>query len=273
MNVFSKTLISGMALGLTAGAAQARTIEVTIENLSGTNGLYLTPFLAVFHDGTYTGFQVGTAASPELEDIAEEGIVGGEVARIDTLGIGARTAVATGQQGFGSVAGQPPVLDAGEATSFLIDLDPMANSYFSFLSMVIPSNDTFVGNANPLAYELFDANGEFTNLATILVDGDDVWDGGTEENDGLGAAFSAVGGTATDTVGGVVTSSPLDFLFGQPTVAGFTVDGADVGPALAAISFNEVVAPVPLPAGMALMLGGLGVLGFAGRRSQRAPMA
>jgi hypothetical protein len=272
MTTTFKTVLLASTLVLTAGIAQAKTLQVTIENLSGANGLYLTPVLNVFHDGSYAGFQVGAAASPELEAIAEEGMVGGEIARINGLGIGAQTAVATGPQGFGSLPGQPPVLDAGEVTTFTITLDPTDNRYFSFLSMVIPSNDTFIGNANPTAYELFDDSGVFTNLSTILVDGADIWDGGTEENDGLGAAFSAAGGTATDTVGGVVESSPVDFLFGQPTVAGFTVDGAAVGPALASITITEVV-PVPLPAAMPLLLAGLGVMGFAARGRSRKPTA
>ncbi len=270
MKTMIRAALLASACSLTAGMVHATSVQVTIENLSDENGLYLTPFLNVFHDGSYAGFQEGSAASTQLEAIAEEGQVGAEIERINGLGIGAQTAVATGPQGFGSQPGQPPVLDAGEVTTFVIELDPSDNRYYSFLSMVIPSNDTFVGNGNPLAYELFDDQGAFTNLSEILVDANDIWDGGTEENDGLGAAFSAAGGTATDTVGGVVTQSGVDFLFGQPTAAGFVVDGNDVGRALASISFEEV-APIPLPAALPLLLAGLGAMGLTSRRrSQRA---
>ncbi|WP_420863105.1 spondin domain-containing protein [Algirhabdus cladophorae] len=269
MTFILKASVLGAALALTTSGAQAASVKVTIENLSEENGLYLTPLLNVFHDGTYAGFTEGQAASTQLEAIAEEGMVGSEIDRVNALNIGAQTAVATGPAGFGSMPGQPPVLDAGEVSSFTIDLDPTSNRYFSFLSMVIPSNDTFIGNSSATAYELFDGAGLFTDLATIFVDIDDVWDGGTEENDGQGAAFSTAGGTATDTTGTVSSVSSLDFLFGQPTAAGFIVDGADVGTRLASISFSQV-APVPLPAGMPLLLVGLGVMGLARRRQNRS---
>ncbi|MEP5760057.1 MAG: spondin domain-containing protein [Litoreibacter sp.] len=274
--------ICGALLATTAlsGAASATAIEVTIQNTSGANGLFLTPFLNVFHDGSYSAFETGEASSASLEALAEDGAVGGEATRAGELGH--TTAVATGPSGFGAQDGQPPVLDPGEATTFVIDLDPTSNRYFSFLSMIIPSNDTFIGNGNPLAYELFDENGDFTGLDDIAVDLDDVWDAGTEFNSatGIGAAFNVNGGgpfapngeDEGGTVQGIGDVSELSFLFGQNTPAGVTTSAGAVDfSLLASISFSQAPAPVPLPAGLSLMLGGLGLMGgLHMRRKQRS---
>jgi hypothetical protein len=56
--------------------------------------------------------------------------------------------------------------------------DPMNNMFFTFLSMILPSNDTFLGNDNPL--QLFDAAGGFLGNRTINVTGADLWDADTE---------------------------------------------------------------------------------------------
>lgn len=254
------TLATAALIGM-AGMASAASIQVTIKNESATDGLYLTPFLTVFHDGSYAAFTPGQTASAELEAIAEEGDVSGEAARAQ--GLGFATAVATGPQGFGSVAPQPPVLDPGEVSTFTLHLDPMTNRFMSFLSMVIPSNDTFIGNGNPMAYEIFDAMGNFTGIPRINVDLADVWDGGTEVNDGLGAAFSGVGGVSTET-SDPIGLSEVAFLFDRPTAVGTPVNGNSVGAIFASIE----IAPIPLPAGLPLMLGGIGLLGFAARRKR-----
>jgi len=51
--------------------------------------------------------------------------------------------------------------------------------------MVIPTNDSFIGNGDPLAYQVFNALGEIndmTGVFTIQVFGSDIWDAGTEVN-------------------------------------------------------------------------------------------
>ena len=267
--------IAGLALAATtmlSGAANATAISVSITNASGANGLYLTPFLSVFHDGTYRPFTVGQAASSTLETLAEEGGVAGQAAAAAAQGF--KTGVATGPAGFGSGAGQPPVLDPGETGTFVIDLDPSRDLFFTFLSMVIPSNDTFLGNGNPMAYRLFDDAGNFTGLPTINVDLADVWDAGTEINNNQGAAFNTAGGVGTDengTVQGIPTIADLDSLFGQSTAAGTVTAASAVNfDKFASIRFEQV-APVPLPAALPMLLAGLGLLGASGmRRRQKA---
>ena len=254
-----------IATTLLAGAAQAATVEVSITNNQGIGGLYLTPLLSIFHDGTYDSFDVGSTVTPGVEEIAEEGEPGIAIGEIDAInaasGSNHATAVLANPGGFSGA----PVLDPGEVTTLQIDLDTSSQRFFSFLSMVIPSNDTFIGNDNPLAYELFDASGAFVFNDLIEVFASDAWDGGTEGNDGNGAAFAPPTGTdATDTSVGVAALADLDFLIGRPQAPGGTI--ASASGLLASISITEVAA-VPLPAGLPLLLGGLGAFGLVrGRR-------
>lgn len=249
---------------LMATTASAATVEITVANAQGAGGLYLTPLLGIFHNGSYATFSTDPAsrASAGVKLVAEEGMVG--VAAADAQAAGATTAVIANPAGFGGA----PVLDPGEVTTLRIDLDTSSPVFFSFLSMIIPSNDTFIGSLSPTAYQLFDDMGKFVFRDAISVLIGDAWDGGTEADDGNGAAFAPPTGTAstvTDTA--ISRLSNLDFLIGRPTAAGGLVQSASG--TLATISFREVVAPVPLPAGLPLLMAGLGALGFL-RRHARA---
>ena len=51
--------------------------------------------------------------------------------------------------------------------------------------MVLPSNDAFVANGNPLAHPIFGADGSFQDNFGLLVAGDVVLDAGSEVNDEL----------------------------------------------------------------------------------------
>jgi hypothetical protein len=106
-----------------------------------------------------------------------------------------------------SPAGFPdlPLFDPGEVSSAEFNLSPAQNRYMSFASMVVPSNDAFIGNHNPWAIELFDAAGAFKGKQIITVLGSMVWDAGTELNTEMDAAF--INQTAPNT--GVTTASPV----------------------------------------------------------------
>ena len=70
------------------------------------------------------------------------------------------------------VSDGPPPLEPGESVSFELDVDS-SNQYFSYASMIIPSNDAFIANGNPLAHEIFDDAGNFLG-ADFLVLGNEV---------------------------------------------------------------------------------------------------
>ncbi len=251
----TRTAAAGaIALVMSGTMASAVTLEVKVTNLQGPGGLFLTPIFSIFHDGSYDSFSAGELASPGLEAIAEEGDVSVELAAT----AGETNGVILAPGGFPGA----PVLDPGETATARFQVDPLSDRFFSFLSMVIPSNDLFVGNGNPLAYEIFDAAGTFTGLAPFFVTIANIYDGGTELNDNLGAAFNANGGASTDTSNPIQLVGDISFLGGQPTAAGTFVSLAAGGASL--LRFE--ISVVPVPAALPLLLAGIGALGLAGRR-------
>lgn len=255
----ARRLAGGLvALGLSAGLANAAVIEVSITNAQGAQGAFLTPLLSVFHDGTYDSFNVGEAASAGVEAIAEVGNVAVEQAG---NAAGRTTAVVANPAGFAGA----PVIDPGETATVQVDLDPAKDIFFSFLSMIIPSNDAFIGNDDATAYRLFDAAGNFTNLGAINIYASNIYNAGTEVDNGEGAAFSALGGVGTDE-NGVIGAIDLSYLAGTPTAAGTIFNdiptGNDLVATITLTEINNDPAPVPLPAGLPLLAGALGLLGL-----------
>lgn len=259
LNRFCRLTAAGILVsaGL-ATAASAASVQISITNNQTADGVYITPLLSILHDGSFDAFDRGSASSASVEMLAEEGDASGVAG--DATAAGATTGVILAPDGFGGA----PVLDPGETASIQLDVDPMTNRFFSYLAMVIPSNDTFIGNDGSMAYEVFDAAGAFTNLGSISIYSNQAWDAGTEENDGFGAPFNTAGGTSTDTDGVIRgATGNLFFLNGQETAADTTVDlsGRTL---LATINISEV----PLPAGFPLLFGALGALGLMKRRKQ-----
>ena len=270
--MIAKTTATALAAAtLFAVPVHAAAVDITVSNLQVAEGLFFTPFLAVFHAGDYDAFDPGASASPGVIDIAEEGAVGVERARAE--GLGFQTAVVTGPDGFGSQPMQPPVIDPGESATIRIELDPGSEQYLTFLSMIIPSNDFFVGNADPRAYRLFDDAGAFVLSGPIEIAVGDVWDAGSEVNNGEGAAFSGID-PATEAnpsarENGVVTrAGSLDGLLGLARAPGSPVGTVPTGGDT--VFATVTVAAVPVPAGLPLLAGALGLMGWASRRRMRA---
>lgn len=200
-------LAAAMTLGTMttmATAASAATLRVTIENLAPINGGFLTPAWVGFHDGTFDLYDRGVSLDgfTGLESLVEDG----DTAQLTDA---FATENPAGVQATLLSDGIPP-LEVGELTSFLLDVDPATNQYFSYASMVIPSNDAFIANGNPLAHEIFDDAGNFLG-ADFVVLGSEVLDGGTEVNDELPSSTAFLGqaspNTGTDE-NGVVAEHP-----------------------------------------------------------------
>lgn len=187
-----------------ASQAHAITAKVTVENLAHDGGLWFTPVFFGFHDGSFDMFNPGDAASSSVEAIAEGGDASGLLTDITSVA-GAKSALLTGTMGPPGVLFGP-----GGSNSFMIDIDSALNRYLSFASMIIPSNDAFIANAGATDHELFDANGKIKQGFTINLFGANIWDAGTELNDGMGAAFSTLGGMSTDTSDPIGSHTGLD---------------------------------------------------------------
>ncbi len=243
---------------LIVSAAFAQTeVTVTVENLQPAGGLFFTPVWAGFHDGSFDVFDVGGMSSAELEAIAEGGDTGPLSAAF--AGNGVDGAVAPGSP-FGPAGSS---FASSASANFMID--PMTNGYFSYASMIIPSNDAFFGNDNPMGYPLFDMMGDFGGTVTIDILGSDIYDGGTELNDEMGAAFSALGGTDTMEAMAIGMHAGLDNFIGTGTANGETIMsafGADT--VIGRITITQAV-PEPTSA-MLLGLAAIPALGLLRRR-------
>ena len=164
-------------LGNLTGTAKAEEITITVENLSPNQGLVLTPFWVGFHEGSYDLFALDMPASEGLEIIAEDGdtsVLSEEFLSSDA----ARTeGVIRGEDGS-------PLIQPGASASVTVDVDLTSPSsrYFSYASMILPSNDGFIGNGDGLSYPLFDTSDNFIGIE-FVVTGAQVWDAGTEVND------------------------------------------------------------------------------------------
>ncbi|MEM7264187.1 MAG: spondin domain-containing protein, partial [Planctomycetota bacterium] len=213
-----------------------------IENTSPDGGFFLTPFWVAAHDGVFDVWTGGQSADdfPGLEELAEEGDTGPISAAFaaSSSGVagGVDATIAAGQM-------PPPVFSPGESATFTLPVnDPVLNRYFSYASMVIPSNDLFVATSVPTTHELFDVNGDFAGPIVIEIRGTDVVDAGTEVNDiAGGAAFSALGGMPMDEANLLADIFDLDpagsylaSIVGTETASGATIDEAFVGTTLIA---------------------------------------
>ncbi|MEM9162398.1 MAG: spondin domain-containing protein [Cyanobacteria bacterium P01_F01_bin.4] len=268
------TLAIGTTAVLTANA-MAATLRITVDNLAPTNGNFLTPVWFGLHDGSFDIYDrdVSLDDFPGTEALVEDGNNEPLAARFSDT-------VPDGVQGNLFGPNIPPV-GPGESSSLTVDVDA-ANQYFSYASMVIPSNDAFIANGNPLAHQIFDDAGNFIG-ADFLVLGSEVLDGGTEVNDELAFSTAFLGQATPDTgvdENGVVTlhegfepggrilsttsSEGLGLNF---TGADFTADGYQV--ARFRVELVEDGESVPEP-GMVIGLLTLGGVFLAKRQRQQA---
>ncbi|MEM9266863.1 MAG: spondin domain-containing protein [Cyanobacteria bacterium P01_F01_bin.13] len=284
MNRFTRfprqaVMAAAMALGTVttmATAVSAATLKVTIENLAPINGGFLTPAWVGFHDGTFDLYNRGESLDgfPGLESLVEDG---------DTTQLTDAFAAANpdGVQAT-LLSDGPPPLEPGEVTSFILDVDPAVNQYFSYASMVIPSNDAFIANGDPLAFEIFDDAGNFLG-ADFIVPGSGVLDGGTEVNDELPFSTAFLGqqtpNTGTDengvvelheglTVGTILSTTDSSALNGLPlnfTGADFTALGYQV-----ARIRVEQVEDVPEPGTILGLMAAGGLVALSRKRRQAA---
>ncbi|MGB7247902.1 MAG: spondin domain-containing protein [Phormidesmis sp.] len=170
--------IATAALLGTVATAEAVEVTVTIDNLAPEEGLVLTPLWVGFHEGDYDLYEPGLAASEGLELIAEDGDA---MVLRESFADGGTDRVDGVITGDGIGPNSPPLIAPGSSATLTFEVDE-SNPYFSYASMILPSNDGFIGNESGTSYRIFDANGDFIGTEFIVI-GSQIQDAGTEVND------------------------------------------------------------------------------------------
>ena len=186
-----KILIPAIALSMALPlTAFARSISVELTNL--TNGSYFTPVLIAAHNKHLDLFEAGEPASAELQAMAEGG---------DLTGLVEIVADGGGNYVENPAAG---LLAPGQKTSATLSTHGRHNNRLSITTMVLPSNDGFVGldslriprKPGTYTYYLnaYDAGTEANNE---IING-----GGAPGVEGIPAAPGGDGGTGATGVAG-----------------------------------------------------------------------
>ncbi len=235
-------------------------LTVTIRNLAPANSVSFAPLRVGFGNGTFDSFNINQAATAPIVSIAEGGSGNNWFPAF---------AAAEPNAVLGSVGG---ALTPGSTASntFVVDSMSANHRFFTFGTMVIPSNDLFLGNDNPAAFQLFNVSGSLL-VNTITQNAGQIWDAGSETANPANAAFIQGGVNDNRTPeNGVVTfeRSELTVFNGLTTGAGYVFSDLSLnnGTNIYEISFSTTAVPEPSSA----LLGALGLAAVALRRRIRS---
>lgn len=259
----ASTLLCALGATLISAPAQAqqRMVTVTVNNLAPTNSISFAPLHLGFHQGVFDAFNNGMTAGAGIVSVAEGGL--GDVWQSD---LAAADPTATrGTIGMALTPGQ------SRSMSFLVNTG--LNPFFTFASMVVPSNDFFIGNDNPQAFRLFDASGNLI-INSINQTSSQIWDAGSELFSVAGAAFLVNGVNAVRTPQNGVVSfnfAELAQFNGEVTAAGYTFNSQlTANQPIYRIDFRSSTV-VPEPSTVVLLSAGLMMMAFAARRKRTRP--
>ena len=256
ISIRSKALILLGVAGLSVVAhAQPVELRVSVQNLAPANSVSFAALRLGFGNGTFDSFNRGQAAGLAAISIAEGGTGNAWFPAFSaaepnaTLGSVVRAAGGS--------------LRPGETASSVFVVDPSINRFFTFGSMVVPSNDHWIANDNPRQYMLFNGAGQL-NISSISQFGGQIYDNGSEIEDPANAAFLVGSVNANRTPeNGVVNFNfdRLDAFNGLTTTAGYVFQRQfGASDEIYRISFEVIPAP-----GAVAMLG-MGGLLLARRR-------
>ena len=259
MRLINTLLAAAVAAALpVAGQAAVVQLRVTVENLAPQNSISFAPLRVGFHRGVFDAFNIGAVAGPAIISVAEGGWGAAWFPAFAAADPGAVT---------GTILPNPagPLAPGGSGQqTFTIDTD--VNPFFTFAAMVVPSNDFFIGNDSPTRFRLFDAAGQLV-VSDILQRARDVWDAGSEVFDPTAAAFVGNNGLRADQNSVVAFNfAELAAFDGLLTGAGYNFNSQlSADSDIYRISFSVAPSPVPVPAALPMLLGGIGALGVLSR--------
>lgn len=246
-----------VALAASVAQAQSRLVTVTITNLAAANSVSFAPLHLGFHRGAFDAFNIGAVAAPGIVSVAEGG-AGGQWQ--------ADFAAADPTATRGTIGG---ALLPGQSRSQSFIVNAGLNRFFTFASMVIPSNDFFIGNDDPMRYRLFDDAGNLL-INRITQTSSQIWDAGSEAFSIAGSAFLVNGVNEVRTPqNGIVSFNFAELIGfnGEMTAGGYVFSsGLSAGQEIYRIEFSSTV--VPEPASMVLLATGLIMLGVVVRRKR-----
>lgn len=284
-----KKLIFPVVLGIAAFAtsnlqAQTQQVRVTVSSNAPTGGVALTPLWAGFHDGSFDSYNGGLSAQEGIERIAEDGDASRLISDFNagysyidnSSGTATSALYLTSQTSgrvdglIGSVTGPPPI-QPGESASAVFNLTSGQNDFFSYASMILPSNDALVFNGGPTAHNISSLFSGGAPISFVIGQAGTVNDVGTEVNDFADVAdpLGLVGGgqsgpnQGADEFG-VVTNITGDYFS--------TFANQPVGEDLSLLNFNNysngvatvTIEAIPEPSSAVVL--GLGLTGLFARR-------
>jgi hypothetical protein len=245
-----------------ASSAQAAAVVVTanVQSLVPANGVSFAPLHVGFNAGVFDAFNIGQVATAPIISVAEGGAGGAWQAAF---------AAAEPAATRGTV---PGLLLPGATAQLTLTVDSAVNPFFTFASMVVPSNDFFIGNDSPTQYRVLDAAGNLL-INSITLRASQIWDAGSEVFDPAASAF--VGNNDLRTPQNSVVAfnfAELAAYNGLTTAAGYVVNSQLTAQSeIYRITFTT--APVPEPGTWGLMGAGLAAVGWLARRRRRADVS
>ena len=285
--------ICAFALAVPQINAQTQQVRVDVVSNAPMGGVALTPLWVGFHDGSFDSYNGGLSSQSGLERIAEDGdasvistdFLGGYTYIDNSSGSAVSNRVLTSQTSgrvdgvLAAANGGPPPIQPGESTSAIFNLDANDNQFFSYASMVLPSNDYYVANGNPTAWDLSSIFGGGSVSFNIGLPGT-INDAGTEINDFANSPGNPLFGIDPgqtmadqgDAEGGVNAN-----VVGDPYANFLSQDLAD-GVDFSLLNFNDAnvygngiatitITAVPEPTSLGVVALGLGGLFLRRRRS------
>jgi hypothetical protein len=193
-------------------SVQAEEVTLSFANLSATDGAALSPIFIALSNGSTSAYTPGGSASTAIQQLSETGS-GADLFNVFGSANGVQTAeVKASTNAFG-----PGIYLPSATGSITLNLDPTQNQYLSFFSMVVPSNDRFIGGD----IQLFNNQGQLVTGNTTI-DGNAIWDAGAVQSQIAGAAFLTAGGSNTPISNGVITANDnFSVWSGQKTADGY----------------------------------------------------